>query len=583
MAALLNPKELALLRGWMNHLGWPLLGQLYLDGAGIAATRQAVLALCRRLAWRARHCRMPELAAFWSGERKGGADWLAQAEAGLGLLLASPCPVPALSDPLAQWLEPRPVRKLQAAGLDSVGDLAGLRRQRGRLWWQAVPGLGARSARQAEDFLRSHANVLGLSTNALATASSVPSGPPHHPVFADLFATRPELDGSAGSNRAGHGRCRIDAADDYMAIQAWLALRDPDGHTFRSYRKEAERFLLWAVAERGKPLSSLDTLDCKAYRDFLFAPPERWTSPDFKPRWSQHWRPFKGPSGHRTVKHVETILSSLCEWLARQRYLDANPFDGLPPLNSHESHRLQAEHALDEAQWRWLVGYCERCEADPPAGREVRHYRRLWIALQLAYCTGLRLAELAAARFGDIVHKSRGGGQHWLRVLGKGSKLREVPLPAELVAELRAYARERGTPWGVPDSPAPLVGKFRKTVADDGLSPDFVETPFTASGLHTVLKGFFNEAATARKEAASGDPEQDARDARDADALARATTHWLRHTHATHALGKGADLLQVKENLGHASLSTTSAYLHGDKDRRHAAMAALFRKRGDVG
>ena len=39
MAAVLNLKEQALLRGWMNHLGWPLLGQLYLDGADLAATR----------------------------------------------------------------------------------------------------------------------------------------------------------------------------------------------------------------------------------------------------------------------------------------------------------------------------------------------------------------------------------------------------------------------------------------------------------------------------------------------------------------------------------------------------------------
>jgi hypothetical protein len=49
---------------------------------------------------------------------------------------------------------------------------------------------------------------------------------------------------------------------------------------------------------------------------------------------------------------VETIVLSLCEWLARQRYLDANPFDGLPPLPSQEPNRLQAEHALDAAQWQ---------------------------------------------------------------------------------------------------------------------------------------------------------------------------------------------------------------------------------------
>ena len=61
------------------------------------------------------------------------------------------------------------------------------------------------------------------------------------------------------------------------------------------------------------------------------------------------------------------------------------------------------------------------------------------------------------------------------------------------------------------------------------------------------------------------------------------TTHWLRHTHASHALGSGAALLSVKENLGHASLSTTSLYLHGDKDQRYAEMGKLFRKKTGTG
>jgi integrase len=186
-----------------------------------------------------------------------------------------------------------------------------------------------------------------------------------------------------------------------------------------------------------------------------------------------------------------------------------------------------------------LIGHCARCAAKPPEGRDGRHYRRIWIALQLAYRTGLRRAELSAARFGDIVHKSRGGGQFWPRVLGKGGKLREVPLPGALADELKAYARARGVAWGVPDPPAPLVGKFRRAAADGESGLDFVETPFTPAGLHTVLKGFFNEVATAREAIAV--------------------------------------LLLVNENLGHASLSTTSAYLHGDKNQRHEAMERLFR------
>ncbi|MBC8930729.1 site-specific integrase, partial [Escherichia coli] len=47
-----------------------------------------------------------------------------------------------------------------------------------------------------------------------------------------------------------------------------------------------------------------------------------------------------------------------------------------------------------------------------------------------------------------------------------------------------------------------------------------------------------------------------------AEKLRRASPHWMRHTHASHALARGAELLMVRDNLRHASISTTSTYLH---------------------
>jgi site-specific recombinase XerD len=53
-----------------------------------------------------------------------------------------------------------------------------------------------------------------------------------------------------------------------------------------------------------------------------------------------------------------------------------------------------------------------------------------------------------------------------------------------------------------------------------------------------------------------------------AEKLRRASPHWMRHTHATHALERGVDLTTVRDNLRHASLSTTSIYLHTDEEKR---------------
>ena len=61
-----------------------------------------------------------------------------------------------------------------------------------------------------------------------------------------------------------------------------------------------------------------------------------------------------------------------------------------------------------------------------------------------------------------------------------------------------------------------------------------------------------------------------------AEKLRRATPHWTRHTHATHALQRGAELTTVRDNLRHASVSTTSIYLHVDEVKRAKQMSAAF-------
>lgn len=61
-----------------------------------------------------------------------------------------------------------------------------------------------------------------------------------------------------------------------------------------------------------------------------------------------------------------------------------------------------------------------------------------------------------------------------------------------------------------------------------------------------------------------------------AEKLRRASPHWMRHTHATHALARGAELTTVRDNLRHASLSTTSIYLHGDDVKRARQLGDAF-------
>lgn len=64
-----------------------------------------------------------------------------------------------------------------------------------------------------------------------------------------------------------------------------------------------------------------------------------------------------------------------------------------------------------------------------------------------------------------------------------------------------------------------------------------------------------------------------------AEKLRKATPHWMRHTHATHALESGVDLPAVRDNLRHASVSTTSIYLHSDERRRAEQLRRGFGSR----
>ena len=147
-----------------------------------------------------------------------------------------------------------------------------------------------------------------------------------------------------------------------------------------------------------------------------------------------------------------------------------------------------------------------------------------------------------------------------LSVLGKGNKERQVPVPARLVDELQRELER----YGFED----VLHASNEEVAILSHFEDGVATPWSASGLAKGIKEVLERCA-----ATMG--------AEDARQLRKASTHWLRHTHGSHALngrpgeGKGVPIQVVQNNLGHASIGTTSGYLTTERDARLAAMAGF--------
>ncbi|TCP10948.1 tyrosine-type recombinase/integrase, partial [Simplicispira metamorpha] len=177
--------------------------------------------------------------------------------------------------------------------------------------------------------------------------------------------------------------------------------------------------------------------------------------------------------------------------------------------------------------------------------RQVAHYQRTRFLLVFLYLTGLRRSEITQASTADLVQRR---GQWWLQVSGKGHTGLPVPVPEDALQALRAYRASTGrSAWPDPLQPEPLLmdlyGKGQL---------------LTSKAVHQIVTTLFASAAKA-----CPDPEQ-------ARLLQAATTHWLRHTAATHQLDAGVPLLVVRDNLRHASVQTTERYLHVEPDRQHA-------------
>jgi len=454
---------------------------------------------------------------------------------------------PMIGDAVEEWFAPRTVTALHAAGIKTLAALT-LRVPRRRRWWAKIPGLGQASARRVEAFFSEHPDLTERA-RALVTAEQVSQIAPW-----ETIVVPEELNGTHGRFRAPLSTCVLSARDDYEAVQAWIE-RHEAVSTQRAYRKEAERLILWAVVQRGKALSSLTAEDATAYRAFLRnpLPKGRWVGPA-RPRTSSEWRPFVGPLAATSVKYAVSVLGALFRWLVEQHYVVANPFAGLKVRGGTALPPAESGKWFTQAEWRLVRVVADGLEWSYGWSKDAAH--RLRFVLDFGRGTGLRPFELCDATLGDISIDELNDG--WISVVGKGAKKAKVSLPPLVRKALDNYLIRRGEPTS-PNLWAP-ASPIVASISDDG------SAGISRTRLLSVLKRFFE---TAAEVLGSGNPALGLK-------LRSATTHWMRHTHATHALELGASLTTVRDNLRHASVSTTSGYLHSDQSRRAATLAKAF-------
>ena len=212
----------------------------------------------------------------------------------------------------------------------------------------------------------------------------------------------------------------------------------------------------------------------------------------------------------RTMNLKLSALSSYSNFLVKRGYIKANPVKRV--------HRPKQSKKLPEFYTQSAMGNYFATEVDPENFFALRN--RTVIAT--LYSTGLRRAELANLKISDWDVK-----RAVFRVVGKGDKLREIPITNTLHDELELY-----------------LEKFKEIYPVSNNNNFFL----TDSGQPFYLS-FVNKIVTGELRGVEG-------------FTGKRSPHVLRHSIATHLLNNGADLNSIKEVLGHSSLAATQVYTH---------------------
>ena len=159
--------------------------------------------------------------------------------------------------------------------------------------------------------------------------------------------------------------------------------------------------------------------------------------------------------------------------------------------------------------------------------------------LELFYGTGMRLAELATLDMGSIDLRSG-----TVKVLGKGSKERIIPVGPHLARSVKAYLTQRS--------------EFKPRPEERALFLNQKGNRLSRRGVQLRVEKWLGRVSDRK----------------------RLSPHLLRHSFATHLLDRGADLEAVKELLGHSSLSTTQVYTHISMDKLRKEYKQAFPRAG---
>jgi integrase/recombinase XerD len=214
-------------------------------------------------------------------------------------------------------------------------------------------------------------------------------------------------------------------------------------------------------------------------------------------------------------------LKGLCRFLVMEKIMDEDPSENLQSPKKWE--RLPKALSLDAVK-KVLAASTGRAETGKRSLDRTLLSRNSAM-VELLYSSGLRVSELVTLKVGDLNFEAG-----FIRVVGKGSKERVVPVSRRAMGKVRGY-----------------IDEFRPALLGKGYSEYLFLTgrggPMTRQRFWQAIKAFGKEVGI------------------------ELSPHAMRHSFATHLLEGGADLRSLQKMLGHADISTTQIYTKVTVDR----------------
>lgn len=362
--------------------------------------------------------------------------------------------------------------------------------------------------------------------------------------------------------------------EDWRISRLFLQSYAGSYDTFNAYRREVERLLQWSWLIAKKTLPQLDRNDLRNYLDFVMKPPLHWVTTKNGDRFidqnaerihNPEWRPFSmkltkldrklGKTAHQedyrlanqSLAAIISIGSTFFTFLQQENYVALNPVQLIRQKNRYvqkqQSHKITRK--LSHLQWQTVID-----EISKLASMDAKYERHLFI-LSAFYLLGLRISELAETLgripvMGDFAPDKE--SRWWFTTVGKGNKVRDVAVPDEMLTVLKRYRQSLNL------SPLPLRGESTPIIAKErgrgGLG---------TRQIRNLVQFCFDHAIAALRKLNKEDEAQD---------LATATVHWLRHT-AISADVEHRPREHVRDDAGHQNATITDRYIDTDRRARH--------------